>query len=120
MAIFYARYVFFRDRREEYSTLDVTFEGIGLEGCVNCSVVALRRARGENDFWCMCTDQFNHLGTCRLDGCFQLGAELVGTGWIAPFGGQIGHHRFQNLRKDGRRRIVIKVYHSAISVVFLM
>jgi hypothetical protein len=87
---------------------------MALEGGVNCSVVALRRARGENDFRRMCTDQFSHLGTCRLDDCFQLGAELVGTRWIAPFRGQIGHHRFQSLRKDGRRSIVIEVDHTAL------
>jgi len=84
---------------------------------VNCCVVALCGAGSEDDFLSMRTDQFSHLGTCRLDDCLQPGAELVGTGGIPPFRGQVGHHRFQNLREDGCRSVVIKVYHSEISVL---
>ena len=82
---------------------------------MNCCVVALCGAGSEDDFLSMRTDQFSHLGTCRLDDCLKLGAELVGTGWIAPFGDQIGHHRFQNLRADLCRSIVIKVNHTALA-----
>ena len=90
---------------------DVTFGGIGREGCEEGGIVALGGAAGEYDLTGGGAEQCGDVATGFLDHAFQRGAEHITAARIAPAFGEKRAHRFEDLGSKWRCGVVVEVDH---------
>lgn len=93
---------------------DMFLRRVRLQRRVNRRIIALRRARGENDLRRSRPDQFRHRRPRRLNHRFKPGPELVCAGRIAPLFAEIRSHRLKDFRQDRCCGIVVEINHKLI------
>ena len=88
----------------------VTLAGIHFKYPFDTQVITFSGTGGENDLFCIGTNQFGYLLTGIIHGFFRFPSKRVVTaGGIPKMLGEIRYHRFQHTRIHGCGGIVIQV-----------
>ncbi len=83
---------------------------VKLDDALDCKVVGLGGAAGENNFLGLGADQRRDLIARAIDGLFRFPSEaVVAAGGIAELLGEIRQHRIEHARIDARGRVIVHV-----------
>ena len=93
----------------------MAFAGLGLQGAVDCGVIALSAATGENNFAWFGIDERRHLRASVVHRLAHLVAEGIGTGRITPLLGEKWQHRLQHLRRNPCGGVVVKIVNRTVA-----
>ena len=93
----------------------MAFAGLSDERAVDCGVVALGAATGENDFLRICVDKRGELFAGFFDVIGDLFAKGVGAGRVAPLVLKKGEHGVQHLRRDAGSGVVVQITKLALA-----
>src|SRR5579862_2097617 len=84
---------------------------VKIDDALDCQVVGLGSAAGENNFLGLGSDQRGDLFARATDGLFRLPTEtMVTAGGVAELLGEIREHRIEHARIDARGRMIVHVY----------
>ncbi len=94
---------------------DVAFVGLEHQGAMDCRIVALRPATGEEDFFRLGIDERRNLGSSFLDGPGHLASELVSARRISPMLGQERKHRLEHFRRHLGRGVIVEIIDAGLA-----
>ena len=93
----------------------MAFAGLGLQSAVDCGVVALSAATGENNFARFGIDERCHLRAGLVHGLAHLVPEGIGAGRITPLLGEKRQHCLHHLRRDPRGGVVVEIINCTVA-----
>ena len=83
---------------------------VKLDDALDCQVVGLGGAAGENNFLGLGADQRGDLVARATDGLFRFPSEaMVAAGGVAELLGEIREHRIEHTRIDARGRMIVHI-----------
>src|SRR5882762_6955821 len=94
---------------------DVAFAWLSDQRAVDCGVIALGAATGENDFLWISVDEDGEFFAGFFDVIGNLFAKGVGAGWVAPLVLKKGEHGLQHLRRDAGGGVVVEITKLALA-----